>query len=446
MNRTLKHFISYSLPSTIIIIGVLSVASFPNIKFPIIYTLDNTALKWFFSAFALFVFFYSKKFFFNEEDKKHIQIITLYLIWNYICIIRGVFVAEGYWEWKGLINNVLGLLLPIVAFSATNKAIVRSVLSFFIKYGLPLFIILFFLIQTDAYGFYLMPLSFLILFLPALEKRQIIVIFIFIAIIFLSDLGARSNVIKFATPLLMLIFYYYRDVISQKILNYIRIAFIIAPFVLFSLAVTEVFNVFNMNEYMGEMTSIGVDEEGKRDVVDLSQDTRTFIYVEVIESAINNNYWIFGRTPARGNDSEFFGHLEYELTRRDERLGNEVGVLNVFTWLGIIGVILYFIIFYKASYLAVNYSNNTFSKLLGIYIAFRWLYSWVEDVNNFSLNYFMLWIMIGLCFSNSFRSMSNYEVTIWIRSIFDKRYVNFEENLKKESNERNNNRNIVNLS
>ena len=72
--------------------------------------------------------------------------------------------------------------------------------------------------------------------------------------------------------------------------------------------------------------------------------------------------------------------------------------------------------------------------MLGIYVAFRWLYSWVEDVNNFSINYFMLWIMIGMCLSTSFRSMTDYEVTIWIRGAFDKRYLNFEEHLKKEEN------------
>ena len=72
---------------------------------------------------------------------------------------------------------------------------------------------------------------------------------------------------------------------------------------------------------------------------------------------------------------------------------------------------------------------------MGIYVAFRWFYSWVEDINNFSLNYFMLLLMIGLCFSHSFRIMSNYEVAIWARGIFDKRYIDFDKHLKEEENE-----------
>lgn len=436
MKPTLKHFIGFSLPYCISIIAVLSVASLPALSFPYIYILDNTTFKWVFSFVILTIFFFSLRYFYDDINNKDIVVVTYYLIWTAICIMRGMFVGGGYWEWKGLISNTMGLLLPIVAYSATNKAVVRSILSTYVKYSLPLFVIIFFLIQTDAYGFYLMPVSFLMLFLPALSNRQRLLLFAFTAVVLLSDLGARSNVIKFAVPLLTLTIYYYRKIITVKMLNSIRLFFIIAPFVFFTLAVTNVFNVFNISEYLGELSSTGTDTEGKRDEVDLSQDTRTFLYVEVIESAIYNDYWIFGRTPARGNDSESFGAIEYELTGRDERLANEVGVLNVFTWMGVIGVFLYFVLFFRATYVAVNRSNNIYAKMLGVYVSFRWLFSWVEDVNNFSLNYFMLWLMVGLCFSHSFRSMNNYEVTIWIRSVFDYRYLNFEQYLKKEENEK----------
>ena len=70
--------------------------------------------------------------------------------------------------------------------------------------------------------------------------------------------------------------------------------------------------------------------------------------------------------------------------------------------------------------------------MLGIYVAFRWLYSWIEDVNDFSLNYFMLMIMLGLCFSESFRNMSNKDVVIWVRGMFDVRYIRLQQYLFKK--------------
>lgn len=434
MKPTIKHFVNKTIPYTIILIAVFSVVEFPRLGFPIIHVLDNTTVSWSLSFIILIIFFYSIRYFFDDINKKDIRVIAYYLLWTALCILRGMFVAEGYWGWKGLVSNTMGLLLPIVAYSATNKTIVRSILSIYVKYGLPLFLIIIFLIQTDAFGFYLMPISFLILFLPALSKRQRIILFTFTVFVLVSDLGARSNVIKFAIPLMILIIYYLRNIVSNNMINSLRLILVIAPFVFFSLAVTNVFNIFRISDYLGEFSSVGTNTEGERDEVDLSQDTRTFLYVEVIESAIKNDYWMFGRTPARGNDSQTFGLIEYELTGRDERLGNEVGILNVFTWLGIVGVLLYFVVFFRASFLAINRSKNIYVKMIGVYVAFRWLFSWVEDINNFSLNYFMLWIMIGLCFSYSFRSMTNYEVTLWIRSVFDYRYLNFEKYLKKQEN------------
>ncbi|NLZ73420.1 MAG: hypothetical protein GX905_06335, partial [Bacteroidales bacterium] len=282
----------------------------------------------------------------------------------------------------------------------------------------------------------LMPISFLLLFLPALSNRQRLLLLLFTTIVLGADLGARSNVIKFGAPLIILIIYFFKDKISIKLLERVRLVLIIAPFVFVTLGITGIFNVFNISDYLGEFKTQGLSNEGERVELDLSTDTRTFLYVEVIQSAITNDYVFFGRTPARGNDSPSFGPYAYELTGRNERLTNEVGVLNVFTWTGVVGVILYMFVFFRSSYLAINRSENIYAKMLGLYVAFRWVYSWIEDVNDFTLNYFVLWLMIGLCFSYSFRMMSDYEVTIWIRGVFDTRYLNFEKYLKKEENEK----------
>lgn len=62
--------------------------------------------------------------------------------------------------------------------------------------------------------------------------------------------------------------------------------------------------------------------------------------------------------------------------------------------------------------------------MLGVFIAFRWLYAWIEDVNYFTSLTYMLWLMIGLCYSKKFRSMSNLEVKLWVKGIPYKRIDN----------------------
>lgn len=434
MSRVNKQILSHFLPVTIVLLAVYSVVPYIRPGMPMAQILDNTTIWWGISFLILFAFFLSRHYFFDKRNQDNMLIVWVYLVWNVVCIIRGMFVAEIYWDWKGLIGNAMALMLPIVIFSSTNKMLVQSLLSFFIKYGLPLFAVIAVIINTDAYGFYLMPISFLVLFFPALTKRQKMILLLVTGIVLVADMAARSNIIKFGVPFFVLLLYYFRNVISVKIMEWARIALFVFPLVFFILGVTGVFNIFQIQDYLkGDYTATGMDYRGERVEQDIMDDSRTFLYEEILESAVHNNYWLLGRTPARGNDSYTFGLLEAELTGRYERLANEIGLANVFTWTGVVGVILYMLIFFRASYLAVNRSRNIYAKMLGIYVAFRWLYSWIEDINNFTLNYFILMVMIGLCFSESFRSMSMRDVTIWARGIFDVRYIRLQQYIFKKN-------------
>ena len=438
MNTINKQIISQLTPILILFLAIYSVIPYIKTGVPMASLLDNTFLWWGISAFIIIVFFMSRYYFFDKRNSDNMMLIWIYLLWNLMCIVRGMFVAEIYWDWKGLIGNSMALLMPIIIFSATNKMVVQSLLATYIKFALPLFLLVGTIIRTDAYGFYLIPTSFLLFFLPVLTNRQKTLLLIAAVIVLGADLGARSNVIKFGIPFFILLIYVFRNKIPVKMIESLRITLIILPFLFLGLGVSGVFNIFKMNEYIkGEYTSMGVDGEGNIVEQDIIVDTRTFLYVEVLESAINNNYWLLGRTPARGNDSNTFGVIAAELTGRNERLENEIGLANVFTWTGLVGVVLYFLIFYRASFLAINKSRNIYVKMLGVYVAFRWLYSWVEDINNFTLNYFMLMIMLGLCYSYSFRNMTDNEVTIWTRGIFDVRYIRLQKILLKNGNNEN---------
>jgi len=201
----------------------------------------------------------------------------------------------------------------------------------------------------------------------------------------------------------------------------VRKFLLIIPVLFFLMAVGGVFNVFKMDQYIkGDYEVVEVNSKGEIVQSNLTSDTRTFLYKDVLHTAKIYKCWLFGRSPARGNKSESYG--DEDKTGRKERLTNEVGILNVFMWTGIVGVISLLFVFYKASYISINNSNNIFSKILGIYIAFRWLYIWVEDSGSFNLSTFFLWLIIGLCFSKSFRNMNNDEVKEWVRGVVEYRY------------------------
>ena len=202
--------------------------------------------------------------------------------------------------------------------------------------------------------------------------------------------------------------------IPNNVIKIIHGAFYIIPIVLLYLGISGTFNIFeDLSSYQGKYVEKKV-ENGEFVEEDLSTDTRTFIYVEVIESALKHNYVICGRTPARGNDTIFFEDNDMIKTGKNERFMNETCHTNIFTWLGLIGVVLYSLLYFRASYLSIYKSNNIYIKFLGLFIAFRWAYGWIEDVNNFNILGISIWMLIAMGLSNEFRLMNNKDFKKWL--------------------------------
>lgn len=386
------------------------------------FPIGNDFFWWLVQIVFFVLIFKLNRSFSNRSIEKNYFLIKLYVLWNIICMVRGAFVAENYWEWKLLIATSLFLLLPLLAYSATNTTSIQIIVKTWFKYGLFIYLLFSPFIWGDGVGKFLIPITFLLLFFPILNwKWKIIAVSVSVFVI-IFDITARSNVLKFAVPFLIGNLYYFRNILSVKIINLSRLLLLCLPFVFFFLAVSGIFNIFKMEDYFGEKNTQTTSRTGEISEQSLTADSRTLLYVEVLESALRNDYVIWGRTPARGNDSSLFGEfIKLSLnTEKMERFENEVSILNIFTWLGLVGVVLYFLIFIRATYLAINKSNSIFMKLIGLNIAFRWAYGWVEDFSNFDLSNIFLWIMIGMCFSESFRKMTDKEIRMWVQGIFEK--------------------------
>lgn len=415
MNR---YFLQKYLPYTILLLAIISINPYSKLRITV------TTFWWLLEVLILLMFYCVLPYITQNKKKinKVTLLVNLYLIYNLVNIVRGLFVADIYWDYKALFNNGLALLLPIVSLVFVNVNSVGLVLKFYIKYTLPLILFFFIFISSGAVGFYLVPISFLALFLPIIKKEwKYIVIGLSFFVIFL-DFGARSNVVKFIVPMLFSSLYIFRKWITKIIYQVLRNILFVLPFLLFFLAVFSDFNVFKIGEYADGSLKQQKTSSVSGEVIeeDLAADTRSIIYIEVLNTAEKYDTWMFGRSPAKGNETEAFSSLS-DLTGKSERYGNEVAILNVFTWTGVVGVFLYFLVFYHASFLSINRSNNTYSKIIGLYLAFRWCYAWVEDINYFTLTTYTLWMIVGISLSPSFRKMNDKEVKLWINSIFYKK-------------------------
>lgn len=354
-----------------------------------------------------------------ENKKKSDSLITFFLFIAAVGVVRGVFVADNYWEYKQLLTGTLSLSLPLSVYVFRDATILRHSLYYWLKYFLPLFLIVgIWTTKVAAWHFAIPPIFLLGCFLPIIKSWKIKVFIIFLLVLMLvGDLGARTQIMKSLMVMLIAIGIWLRKFIPTKILHAIWLFFLVLPIVLLLLGITGRFNVFQYNSINneGKYTQTKM-VDGEYVVADVSADTRTFIYEEVIGSALKNNYVFWGRTPARGNDSDVFGALSAEdlKTGKYERYMNEVCHPNVFTWLGLLGLIPWCLIYVQASWLALFRSCNVFMRYIGVFIAFRFLLGWIEDMNHFNISGISVWMFIAMGYSEQFRRMTNQEFKAWV--------------------------------
>ena len=334
-------------------------------------------------------------------------------------IYGAIFMTENYWDWKLLVSNMMAFSLPLASLVFGNPIYLPNVLKCWFKYALIILIILIPFLQSNAYGRFLVPFTFLALFITHLNRKYVILTTIAYLITIFLGYDSRSDMLKFSICLILGVSMLFPILWkNRKLIWSITISMIIAPIIFFILGVTGNFNIFNIEEELGFEGKYQMKNSGDDEFSALT-DTRTFLYLEELQSAINNNYIVFGRSIARGYNSVYFGDWSDENMgiKRGERQSCETSILNVFNYFGVVGVVLYFIIFFRASFLAIYRSRNIFISVIGVYVAFRWLFAWIEDFSRFDLNYLFLWIFIGICYSPAFRNMSNQDFKKWLYKI-----------------------------
>lgn len=417
MSTNIKNYIT---PLLLLLVTFLSVDGYSSMP------LHNQYVTW---VVYLLTSYYIIKI--NVEEQLSVfndgyKIVGLFIAWAVISATRGLFFCENYWDWKNLIGGCFTIISLFFIYFLSDPTNLSRILSVWLKYATLFFAIFFiWVISRGSYHYYLTPFLVLGCFLPALCGKLKWTTIAAVLLMLFGDLGARTQIVAaLMTLILAFALYLYKrgsyDFV-ERYLKYAQILFIILPLVLVTLGITGVFNVFKDLETnnSGHYSSMRVNSDGDLVEDDVAADTRTFIYVDVINSAVNNNYILFGRTPARGNDCTYalFADATFDLTHRYERYANEVGMTNIFTWYGLVGLILYCLIFLKATWVGMRQSNNIYVKIIACLVAFHFLWGWIEDYPAFVIHTITNWMMIAICLSESFRSMSDEDFEYWLEDI-----------------------------
>jgi hypothetical protein len=367
------------------------------------------------------IYFASKSNWQDDLSKTVSVLFKLVLLWNVITIIRGIFLAHDYWDWKFLfLTSALFLLIPLAFFIGKSMSLTQAMVHYVTGY---LFLFGFFAIpiglatNQQLYSRLMIPVSFFIVMIPYLKTRYKLLVLIVSLTSILVVIDFRTNILKIGIAYLILSTWYLRRYIALYWFKILHVLAFVAPLVLLYLGVSGIYNIFSKasenDSYIvkAHKADIGEDES-------LTADTRTFIYVEVFKTLAADESWLIGKSAVGQYKTESFD----DLATRNERFGSEVGFLNTMLYSGIIGVLLYMLLLFVVSHNAIYHSNNWLSKMLGLVIMSRWVLFFLEEFTQFDLNFYFLWIIIGLVSSKQFRAMTDAQIA-WYFSNFKNRIL-----------------------
>ena len=377
-------------------------------------------LEWCLSFFILLYPVFKYRHFAQLKREKSFLLFTIFAYYTVALSVYGIASFGGRGERSDLaflMRYNIGMLTCFCVYTFAHPAWAFLAFKRLFKF-LPIIAIVYLpFAKNGAYGdligFLCLPAIFLLLFFGELPKKQkMIWLALAILIVAASFIGdARSNVIKYTIALFIGLTFSY-EAIYRKLRHLVWLC-VISPFVLLYLGITGVFNVFEMDQYIKDKSiSAGT-----------IQDTRTLVYVEVISSAVNNDYVLWGRGIGRGYESR-----TQELRSMDSKTAttisssernSEVGMHNIFSWGGIVYVAIYTLMWCSVLYCGVYKSRNKYVRAIGFYLAFYYFYSWIENFQSFTIFFVSSWLMVAFCLSPYFRGMSNAEFRHYIKSLCD---------------------------
>lgn len=371
-----------------------------------------------FLCFGLISYFYFSNFKgLNVHDFDGEGAFALLLIYNIVTYIRGFFNISVKSDLYILLSNDLFVyfLIPFMFFLA-DYDLLKRMWRIFCTFGLVLCMFCYFFPpgdETMSFGHNISFLTGIILCSPFIDKKYF---FYFLIIALLSityDLDRRSVTVGFLVSILFVISYkLFINVFVRRLLYTLTI---IIPIVLLILGSTGKFNVF---KYI-ETINLEVELSSNRQY---TVDSRTSIYMDVFGELFSQNKLLYGlgaRGKTRTSLIENPNH-DYWKIYVNGRSQTESGMLNYFQYGGIIGFLVYSIFLLTCAYKALFKSRNVFMILMGCFICFKYLYSFIEDPLTTNVYTFNLIIWLGLCLNKKMRALSNKDMINYLNSIFPK--------------------------
>lgn len=350
---------------------------------------------------------------------RHKKLVKYFFLYGVLVFIYSFFIAGSYGQWRYLFTVYLPtLILPFFIIIGGNKDAVQVVIRFLLYVGLPLSVILYFseIGGMNDFSHYVGFLYLFLLLSPFLLPFKRVFLYALILVSVLSNIDNRSNILNFSVVLLVILaVHLFERKTLRRTFGFLRAFFLFAPLVLLLLGISGLFNVFKFGDTFSEVFSFSYKENETL----LTRDTRTGIFKDALSAIDDRDAYLFGISAAGVYKTELVDvNDDYFDSLKGGRMGNEVGILEYLLRGGLIYVVLTFLLYFYASGLAIRRSNNIICMAIGVFIAFRWFFLFIESQPTLNLVNLADFMMIGICLSPALRTMNDKEIRIFIRQAF----------------------------
>lgn len=347
---------------------------------------------------------------FTNFDGKYV--ILFYIAYSIIEYIRGIFFnIEGLRDYIYIYSGLFHLIFFSCWILLSRPKYIMIFWKSFMTLGVIMSICL--AIFPPSHAMHTMAhnmlwLNAFIFMYPYIKRKYFIVILAMAFFIVTFDLNRRSIMLGYIIPTVILVTYLsFRKYILHKAFFYIAV---LIPLICLMLFYTKTFNVF---QYLEESNKELVLQKSTRSVF---VDSRTGIYEDVTRDVFRAKEWWKpyiglggnGKVGVDANGASTFG---FEGLRSRQ----ESAMLTYIQHGGLLGLTAYGLLIITAAYLAIFKSRNDFMRMLGLFLVYKFAYSFIEDELDFSGHVIAQFLWIGMAYNKSFRNMSDKRMKSFIR-------------------------------
>ena len=342
-------------------------------------------------------------------------IFTIYMIWLVIVIARGIEFPPSYDFIKTTLitgggNDGLVYIAPLIILFPRNAIFYKKLFDVIIFFGVIYLMLDVMFIKNllhsgedklslgivEALSGLSIPVAFILLtYLYHSNKKNLLAIGIILITLLFAIIRARRGLIIITSSVIIFSFLLYFFHSKRKIITIYLVILITVLGILYAS------NIYNINN--SKIFSLLV-ERG-------TEDTRTGVELYFYDD-MKEIDWIIGR----GMGGEYYcpDITGDQITNYRNLI--ETGYLQIILKGGIISLGLLLLMIIPAFIKGIFFSKNLLSTAAGIWILVFMISSYPAIQTWFSLNYFLVWISIGVCFSKKIRNMTDDEIKFELQS------------------------------